>query len=163
MGKKTVLIVLVIVNIAMSGCLPKACRHNERSSFLYFHNKSDFPIYVHVPYTFPDTLIGAGMNIPINSKEAEYINYPDRVLENPEDYMPLLMPGQKDSTYFRYCVAYSIGPEGIKNMDWVYFVSYDTVQAIGWEEIRCSNRGVLRRDTLTLERMRDQSFVISYP
>lgn len=95
-----------------------------------------------------------------------YWNYPDSII--PDKYSPL--------HYWQYgmktgdSVVRSAGRGGCwesdfirKPKEYIYFFDEDSLEQIPWDTIKATNRGILERREITLDYLKRNNFVITYP
>ncbi|MBL7690235.1 MAG: hypothetical protein JNM41_01480, partial [Flavipsychrobacter sp.] len=58
------------------------------------------------------------------------------------------------------CWEYYFSGEGSQ---YYFLFSFDTVQAIGWQQIDGTNRGLLKKVKVDLEYLKNNNFTITYP
>jgi hypothetical protein len=97
---------------------------------------------------------------------AFYWNYPDTIIT--EKYSPVgySFPALKtgDSVIRgsgRIACWESIFID--KPKEWIYFFDQDSLEQIPWDTIKATNRGILERREITLDYLRQNNFVITYP
>lgn len=97
---------------------------------------------------------------------AFYGYYPDTTI--PEGYSPLyysklfISPGGSITQAAGWAGCFeSIFTHNTKQ--WICFFDEDSLEQIPWDTIRLTNRGVLAKRQLTLDYLKANNFIISYP
>lgn len=140
MNKFPILIVLVFLYSSSCDKRSDECKNGHNS--LVHQNNSDKRIYDHYYWNFPDTAIGEYN--PVNGLTGG------------------IFPGGTDQRSIgRFSCLEEYFANGKKQ--WVYFFDADSIEAIPWEVVRSTGRGLLMRKELSLEYLKNNNFIINYP
>lgn len=138
---KRVYVLLIGLVIVASTCKDKQPECSEGShSGLVVQNNSSGRINFEIYWNYPDTIIG--------------------------DYNPkglgVIMPGESRT---RGAGPYSCWEAILKegNKEYIYIFNEDSLEAISWETVRATNRGLLERREISLQYLMDNNFVVAYP
>jgi hypothetical protein len=96
---------------------------------------------------------------------AIYWNYPDTVIGS---YNPTSLRSLKKGDKFvrgagpNYCWEATM--QNLPHQkEWIYIFDQDSLEAIPWDTIRATNRGLLERRLIDLDYLKQHDFIISYP